>query len=54
MALDWSHHPFPDVGFRERASEFVVAAPGATMSIPIQPPGWEVTLTKRPSPFSGR
>jgi len=47
MAIDWSHRPFPEIGWSERVGDFYRAEPGATIDFPIQPPGWTLTLTKK-------
>jgi hypothetical protein len=46
---DWSYPAYPDFQFQERARQFEVAAPGTVMNFPIYPPGWILSLTKKPS-----
>jgi hypothetical protein len=45
--LDWSYPPLPPTDFYLAAARFDRAPAGSTMRLPIQPSGWEMTLTKR-------
>lgn len=47
VALDWRWPARVDYRFPERARAFEAAAPGATVVIPINPPGWRMRLVKR-------
>jgi len=46
IAIDWSHRPFADLDWTERAEAFEAASPETTMEFPVHP-GWTLTLTKK-------
>jgi hypothetical protein len=46
MARDWRNPSFPDLHFRAQVRNFNAAPRGATVVIPINPPGWTMTLNK--------
>jgi hypothetical protein len=43
----WRFASFPDLHFAEYAQRFEQLPPGGSMEIPLNPPGWSMTLTKR-------
>jgi hypothetical protein len=43
---NWIMPPYQDFEFQQRAAEFEAAAPGTRVSIPINPPGWDMILVK--------
>jgi hypothetical protein len=43
---DWRYGPFADLHFRGYARSFEQASPGTHMTIPINPPGWSMELSK--------
>lgn len=47
IRLDWRHSPFVDLHFRTYARTFETAAPGTHITIPINPAGWSMELSKR-------
>ncbi|MBQ8091059.1 MAG: hypothetical protein IJ233_10000 [Pyramidobacter sp.] len=47
LAANFRIEPLPDVGYRQAIERFAAAPAGATMTIPLAPPGWSMTLTKR-------
>lgn len=49
IAREWRHHPAADQHFAENVSRFEAAPAGATIVIPIDPPGWNMTLVKHPA-----
>jgi len=46
IVRDWRYKPFVDYNFKSFAADFERAAPGTTVSIPINP-DWQLVLTKR-------
>jgi hypothetical protein len=44
---DWRYPPFVDYHFQEYANRFERAPSGTKVTIPINPPGWAMELTKR-------
>jgi len=47
FVADWKQPRFKDLDFAAHAREFDVAKPGETVTIPINPEGWEMQLQKR-------
>ena len=47
MARDWRYPAFADLHFRDQARRFENAPRGASVTIPINPPGWTMQLVKR-------
>lgn len=45
---DWRYPAYVDLAFRHYARQFEMALPGEHVSIPINPPGWELSLVKMP------
>jgi hypothetical protein len=43
----WRYPAFIDFNFARSAQLFGRLAPGASMTIPINPAGWEMTLVKK-------
>jgi hypothetical protein len=43
---DWEYAPFGKTNFAHQASQFEHAPVGTRMTIPIEPPGWSMTLLK--------
>ncbi|HWR59185.1 MAG TPA: hypothetical protein VN328_09885 [Thermodesulfovibrionales bacterium] len=46
IIMDWRYPAFTDFNFREHAHRFESAPIGTQVTIPINPPGWTMTLTK--------
>jgi uncharacterized membrane protein len=46
IILDWRYPAFKDFNFREYAHQFESAPIGTQTTIPINPPGWAMVLTK--------
>jgi hypothetical protein len=46
IILDWQHPPYTDFRFREYVRQFELSRRGVQITIPINPPGWSMTLTK--------
>jgi hypothetical protein len=47
MPSDWSYPTLPPVGYRAALARFARARPGAVVRLPLEPPGWSVSLVKR-------
>lgn len=47
FVADWKQPRFKDLDFAAHAREFDAARPGETVTIPINPEGWEMQLKKR-------
>ncbi len=47
FAADFRDPPLPDLGFIRHAATFDALSRGETATIPLNPPGWEMTLTKK-------
>jgi len=47
IILDWREPAFKDLSFTEHARRFESSASGAQVTIPINPPGCPMTLTRR-------
>jgi hypothetical protein len=45
----WQYWPMPNLHFPTYAMKFEQLSPGATMTIPLNPPGWSMTLIKHGS-----
>jgi hypothetical protein len=43
---DWRHSPFTDLNFKKYAHQLETSSKGLQISIPINPPGWSMTLIK--------
>jgi hypothetical protein len=43
---DWRHTAFKDLQFRDYASRFEASPPGTVVTIPLNPEGWDMRLTK--------
>jgi hypothetical protein len=48
IVRDWRIPPLNDLHFAEYAQRFEAAPPGTAVTIPINPPGWEMRLVKHP------
>jgi hypothetical protein len=46
VVTDCHYRPFVDLHFRAYARTFAAAAPGTHLTIPINPPGWSMELSK--------
>ncbi|MGB9482437.1 MAG: hypothetical protein WCB86_00880, partial [Candidatus Dormiibacterota bacterium] len=46
---DWEYYPFDNLHWPEAAARFERAPVGARVTIPLNPPGWSMTLVKRSS-----
>jgi len=46
IVLDWQHPALVDLSYRKYANQFERAPAGTNLSIPINPPGWFMDLTK--------
>lgn len=46
IAIDWYHPPLPNLDFQKYAREFEELPSGKPLAIPINPPGWSMSLTK--------
>jgi len=46
IVTDWHYRSFADLHFRRYARVFEEAAPGTHVTIPINPPGWSMELSK--------
>lgn len=46
VRLDWHHPPYRDFQFATRAKHVAQVPPGTTIKIPINPPGWYMTIRK--------
>ena len=46
IVRDWRHSPFPDLHFAEHARRFASASVGETVTIPLNPNGWNMQLVK--------
>lgn len=46
IKLDWRHPPYTDFNFREHSHRVQMAPKGTFITIPINPPGWSMTLIK--------
>jgi hypothetical protein len=46
IILDWQYPPYTDFHFREYVHKFELSRRGEEVTIPINPPGWSMTLTK--------
>jgi hypothetical protein len=44
---DWSYPKYKDLDFKKYAAQFDSAPSGTKMTIPINPPGWTLDVTKR-------
>jgi hypothetical protein len=44
VVLDWRYRPFEDFHWRDHAAMVERSAPGSSVRIPINPPGWAITL----------
>jgi hypothetical protein len=53
IALDWKYPAYTDFHFHDYASRFEAAAPGTSVTIPINPDGWVVKLTKKAGGYHG-
>ena len=49
VRLDWRLPAFADLHFHRYAKRYQALSPGASIIIPINPPGWEMKLRK-PAP----
>lgn len=47
MVKHWRYSPLPDLDYGAYAAKFEQLPPGASLTIPLNPPGWSMTLTKR-------
>jgi hypothetical protein len=47
IVRDWRMPAYEDLNFSAHARAFSQAPPGATVTIPINPPGWKMRLVKR-------
>ena len=47
IALDWEYPAYTDFHFHDHASRFDAADPGTSVTIPINPDGWVMNLTKK-------
>jgi hypothetical protein len=47
MAKHWRYSPLPDLDYASYAAKFEQLPPGASLTIPLNPPGWSMKLTKR-------
>jgi len=48
MPADWTYPPFADTGFGVQAGAFNQLEAGQQMTFQLNPPGWSMTLVKRP------
>jgi hypothetical protein len=46
ISHDWRYFHYPDEHFADHARQFSQAPPGTVMTIPIDPPGWNMILRK--------
>jgi hypothetical protein len=49
IAKHWQYWPMPNLHFPTYAMKFERLPTGATMTIPVNPPGWSMTLIKHGS-----
>jgi hypothetical protein len=47
MRVDWVHPPYLDEHWNAQVARFQAAPPGSVVVIPINPQGWDLTLTAR-------
>ena len=47
IRLDWKYPPMPATSFYQVAERFEQAPAGTVAELPLQPPGWKMTLVKR-------
>jgi hypothetical protein len=46
IIMDWQQPPYVDLNFKEHAHRFEGSPIGTEIVIPINPPGWYMSLTK--------
>jgi len=46
IIVDWRHPRFTDFEFKKHAQQFEISPQGTQVMIPINPPGWSMTLLK--------
>jgi hypothetical protein len=46
IVSDWHHPPYADLNFRSHAQRFEASPTGTEIVIPINPPGWYMSVTR--------